>query len=129
MADIDLDACFRERLMNFPAWWESVGKRELILSAQVVPLFGEILMANNAKLVRWLAPCCLFILLLILILAVVFTATPGTTDANSIEATVVSQLHQTATAQARPTTRPATSPTGSPIVKPLPSPTITPNKP
>lgn len=71
-------------------------------------------MGNNAKLVRWLAPCCLFILLLILILAVVYTSSPNTVDANAIEATVVSQLHQTATAQAQPAKQPTTPPAGKP---------------
>jgi cell division septation protein DedD len=88
------------------------------LSGEMGQLFGETCMGNNAKLARWLAPCCLFILLLILIMAVVFTSSPNTVDANAIEATVVSQLHQTATAQAKPGVRSTTPPAGQATQKP-----------
>lgn len=56
-------------------------------------------MTKNAKLVRWLAPVCLLILLFILILAMNFTTPASTPDLNTV-ATAVSAVNKTATASA-----------------------------
>lgn len=85
-------------------------------------------MVKNATLVRWLAPVCLFILLLILILAVNFTSPASTLDLPTV-ATAVNQVNQTATANASlkkqptPTTKPPTQPTAG---KQQPTPTKAP---
>lgn len=88
-------------LIGFGIWQESQRWIWLVLLEEMILSLGEMFMAKNAKLVRWLAPCCLFILLLILILAVVFTSSPSTPSVNAV-ATVVNQVNQTATAQGRP---------------------------
>ncbi|HEX7736356.1 MAG TPA: hypothetical protein VF458_15995 [Ktedonobacteraceae bacterium] len=82
-------------------------------------------MVNNATLVRWLAPICLFILLLILVLAVTFTSPARTLDLPTV-ATAVNQVNQTATAGAstknQPTRVPAQPTTGKQLT-PAKSPT------
>jgi hypothetical protein len=74
-------------------------------------------MLNNTKLLRWLVPCSLLILLAVSILAINFTSPPKSDT--SLQATVVA-LQQTVTALVHPRPTPTPSPISSPTRSPAP---------